>query len=480
MFAGLGVSTMFRILAASRFLPLLLVIVAFTSNASAEWKEKVLYSFQGGSDGQSPTGSLVFDKVGNLYGATNEGGSVCPPPGCGTIFRLRPASGGMWTETILYEFNGTQGSRPVGGLIQDSDGDLYGTAAYGGGGQCTLFGDIVGCGVVYELLPPTVNGGKWTYTVLYNFQGGKDGDFPYGALVLDRLGSLYGATQFGGGRGTTCNAYFGGNCGTVFKLSPPAEKGGAWVEQVLYSFAGGQAGKADGDGANPDGGLVLNDQSGDVYGTTYFGGNESGDCDGGSGGTGCGIVFELVPPARATVAPEPVSPANEAGAWKENILFRFDGTGGAQPGAGVIFGQDTNLYGTTIYGGYEGDGIAFELLKPPGNTKSWTEKVLYLFGGKGTGLEPSAGLLLGTGGALYGTSLGGEMPRGVVFRLNPEGDAEGWEATVLYNFTGAPDGNHPIASLITDGSESLYGTTEYGGSGGACQGGCGTVFEVTP
>src|SRR5580698_1660759 len=123
-------------------LPVLVVILMLASSALAEWKEKVLYSFQGGNDGQSPAGGVVFDKAGNLYGATYEGGSTCPSPGCGTIFQLSPGNGGTWTETILYEFNGNQGSYPEGGVIADAGGNLYGTTAYGGSGICLLFGGM--------------------------------------------------------------------------------------------------------------------------------------------------------------------------------------------------------------------------------------------------------------------------------------------------------------------------------------------------
>ena len=138
-----------RLRNAGRSAAIVLMTVALASVASAEWKEKVLYSFQGGNDGQSPAGGVVFDKAGNLYGATYEGGSTCTSPGCGTIFQLSPGNGGTWTETILYEFNGDQGSYPEGGVIADANGNLYGTTAYGGSGICLLFGGNVGCGVAY-------------------------------------------------------------------------------------------------------------------------------------------------------------------------------------------------------------------------------------------------------------------------------------------------------------------------------------------
>ena len=117
--------------------------------------------------------------------------------------------------------------------------------------------------------------------LLYNFQGGNDGYFPDGNLVFDKAGNLYGATMFGGGKGTACNPYYQ-YCGTVFELSPPKRKGGKWAEKVLHSFAGI-------DGANPNGGLVL-DSEGGLYGTTSSGGNRGCKSD---SGIGCGIAFEL-------------------------------------------------------------------------------------------------------------------------------------------------------------------------------------------
>ena len=228
---------------------------------------------------------------------------------------LRPKKEDAWIETILYGFNGTDGSIPVGGAIIDGNGNLYGTTAYGGSGTCLLFGDNVGCGVVYELSPPTKKGGQWTYTVLYNFQGGKDGLFPWGDLVFDNHGNLYGATQFGGGKGTTCNQYFDGNCGTVFELSPPKQKGGKWTEKILHSFAGGSNGQQVGDGADPNGALIL-DNDGAIYGTTHFGGSVKGECSEGSGGTGCGVVFKLAPRTKKSEQ------------WSETILRRFDGPDG--------------------------------------------------------------------------------------------------------------------------------------------------------
>jgi hypothetical protein len=290
------------------------LILALAPSASAQWNEQVLYSFQGLPDGATPVGGMVFDEQGNLYGATSNGGSSsCLGPGqCGTVFELTPPAtqGGPWTETVLYVFKGrtyNDGATPEGGLITDAAGNLYGTTAYDGTGSCKLLGSIVGCGTVYELSPPAQPGGAWTETVLYSFQGGDDGYAPLGDLVFDGAGNLYGATKFGGGKGINCNDLYG-YCGTIFELSPAkASVSGEWREKILHSFGGIAAGSAMGDGAEPNGALVF-DRSGNVYGTTYFGGNGAGLCNGGVGGTGCGTVFELTPPTTA------------GGIWTENLI----------------------------------------------------------------------------------------------------------------------------------------------------------------
>ena len=182
-----------------RFFVSLVIVCCLVSIASASWKEKVLYSFQGGADGSFPGGGLIFDKAGNLYGVTVQGGATnCPPGWCGTIYQLSPPKqkGGAWTEAVLYVFKGhdqNDGSSPTGTLIADSAGNLYGVTGYGGSGSCVLFGTPTGCGTVYELSPPKQRGGAWTETVLYNFQGGNDGDLPSGTLVFaDNSGNSAG------------------------------------------------------------------------------------------------------------------------------------------------------------------------------------------------------------------------------------------------------------------------------------------------
>jgi len=448
-------------------LGLFVIILALGASASAEWKEKVLYSFQGGTDGSTPAGGVVFDKAGNLYGATTDGGANnCPGIAqCGTVFQLQPPAkrGDPWTENQLYIFKGknsNDGETPAGGVIFDQVGNLYGTTAYGGSGACILLGTTVGCGAVFQMTPPQNKGGAWTETVLYSFQGGKDGYVPQGNLIFDSAGNLYGVTLYGGGFGS-CNSPYYQYCGTIFELSPPKTKGGKWKEKVLYSFKSGT------DGANPNGGLVL-DNKGAVYGTTYFGGSEKGECDGGVGGTGCGTVFELKPPVK------------KGDAWTEKALQRFHGQDGANPSSGVIFGGNGHLYGTVSAGATNGNGAVFQLVAPTGGFGPWEETLLHRFSDGNDGTSPRGALIFDATGDLYGTALGGSTHRGVVFRLKPPKGGNSWPLTVLYNLTGSPDGDHPTANLTFDGRGNLYSTTEWGGTGQPCEGGCGTVFEVEP
>jgi uncharacterized repeat protein (TIGR03803 family) len=394
---------------------LALAILALAAPASAEWKEKVLYSFQGGAnDGFVPAGGVVFDKQGNLYGATTGGGPAsCAPVGseCGTVFQLSPNAKGKWTETVIYRFQGEasqDGSVPNGGLIIDATGNLYGVTAYGGTGDCFLLGVRAGCGTVYEVSPPKQKGGAWTETILYSFPTSRQGYLPNGDLVFDSAGNLYGATAFGGTKGTTCDSFYGGQCGVVFKLNPPKTKSGKWTEKLLYQFAGVQAGHSFGDGANPNGGLVL-DSKGAVYGTTYYGGNNvKGQCQGGTSGTGCGVVFELTPPSQ------------NGGKWTRKVLHQFDGKDGANSSAGVVFDRHGNLYGTTV-GGPGGNGLIFQLTKPSGQGHSWPGTVLHTFTDGNDGANPMAGLIFGASGDLYGTAYRGSggSQYGDVFRLKP-------------------------------------------------------------
>jgi len=351
-------------------------------------------------------------------------------------------------ETVLYTFQGgNDGAVPLGSLIFGSSGNLYGTAQFGGGGPCSENG-IAGCGTVFELSPNS-NGG-WTEAVLYSFQGGSDGDQPSVGLVFDHAGNLYGTTQKGGVDSS----------GTVFELSPNGS--GSWTETILYSFGGSP------DGQQPQG--LIFDKTGNLYGTTFGGGNFGCDHD---GSAYCGTVFELSP--------------NGSGGWTETIIYSFpsngEGSDGWSPNAGLIFDPSGNLYGTTSQGGaYScmgagGCGTVFEL--SPNGSGSWTETLLYSFQGGSDGQFPLAGLVFDQSGDLYGTALGGDVDGGIVFELSPNGSG-GWAKTILYNFQGGSDGEASDSVLTIDQAGNLYSTTALGGGSANCVGGCGTVFELSP
>jgi uncharacterized repeat protein (TIGR03803 family) len=275
---------------------------------------------------------------------------------------------------VLHAFSnqGGDGATPFGGVILDGAGNLYGTTTYGG---CTNFG--LGCGIIFELSPQP--GGGWSESVLYSFvPNSPDGYSPWGTLVRDAQGNLYGATNAGGALGA----------GTVYELSPQA--GGGWSETVLYSF-GFQP-----DARNPVSGVTF-DAKGNIYGTTYLGGTNN-----------AGAVYELSPSAN--------------GAWTEKVIYSFESTtpDGASPKAGVIFDSLGNLYGTTSAGNGYPFGTIYEL--QTSSSGNWTEKILVGFSGGRDGGIPEGSLLLlhAQNPGLYGTtSSGGLGNGGTVFKFVP-------------------------------------------------------------
>jgi uncharacterized repeat protein (TIGR03803 family) len=408
-----------------RTILLILVATLFATSAWAATRERVLYAFNN-TDGYQPLGSLIFDASGNLYGTTYEGGAN----GAGTVFELEPKAGGGWTESVLYSFctlsSCTDGANPYFvPLIFDVTGNLYGT---------TLSGGTYGDGTVFELTPAA--GGGWTETVLHSFANNStDGYQPASGLIFDTSGNLYGTTGHGG---DVCD------CGTVFELTPAA--GGSWTETVLHSFGHGT------DGINLYAGLIF-DTSGNLYGPTQNGGAYRS-----------GTVFELTPAA--------------GGSWTETVLYSFGGTNGANPYGPLTFDAAGNLYGTTEYGGAYSSGTVFRL--KPKVSGGWTEKVLHNFQNNGTdGYLPDAGLIFDASGNLYGTTpLGGDTCSncGTVFELEPKAGG-GWTEKVLHNFSdNGKDGINPQNGLIFDAAGNLYGTTNFGG----LHGNYGTVFEITP
>lgn len=352
-----------------------------------------------------------------------------------TLLASAPAS--AQTETILHNFNGSggvDGYNAISPLIMDKSGNLYGTTSYGG----TYAGVVDCCGTVFELSP---SGSGFTYKILYSFDpNNKDGQYPFGSLVLDKDGNLYGTTTAGGSS----------NQGTVFELSP--QSGGSWKETILHSFS------KTNDGRDPQAGLAI-DSKGNLYGTTFQGANTS--CDA-TIRKGCGSVFELTP--------------KTGGSFSYKTIYNFTGypKDGQNPYAPVAL-RNGKVYGTTIFGGSYGEfgGTAFEL--SPNASGGWKETIIHNFGGSSTDGEPFGPLTFDSAGNLYGTTSGGGTDQmGSVYELSPASGGS-WTETILYSFTG-PDGNGAsYGPVVFDSKGNIYGTTEMGGSDGE-----GVVYELTP
>jgi uncharacterized repeat protein (TIGR03803 family) len=347
-------------------------VFELTPESNGGWTEKILHNFGHGSDGSNPAGSLIFDASGNLYGTTTGGGSH----GACTVFELSPNASGGWSKKVLHSFNHKDGLNPYANLILDAAGNLYGTTATGGSGT-DCFG--YGCGTVFELTQNS--SGDWTEKVLHTFHKNRDGWLLYDSLIFDAVGNLYGTTSKGG----TVTDCLGNGCGTVFELTPKAD--GGWSEKVLHRFNSK-------DGGAPNG--LIFDASGNLYGTTYFGGRYSNrfNCP-----SGCGTVFELMPTAEA---------------WNERLIHNFDDDGkdGFGPSASLIFDAAGNLYGTTAFGRVRGTGTVFEMT--PTANGDWNEKVLHSFqDNSGDGQWPIAAVVMGAAGNLYGTTeIGGSVGGG--------------------------------------------------------------------
>jgi uncharacterized repeat protein (TIGR03803 family) len=435
----------------------LLNVIAFAamtlSAGSSAWaasKYKVLYSFKSGTDGNFPSGALVFDTAGNLYGTTVNGGSsgTClygQGTGCGIVFQLKPNQSGNWTENVLHRFQGgSDGANPNGSPIFDSAGNLYGATFQGGSGSSN------GCGTIFQLKPaqlkpaqlkPVATG--WTESLVRTFcsAGGNDGYFPGPGLIKDAAGNIYGLTASGGR-----------NLGGVaFMLTPGS---GGWTETVLHSFC--LVGSCSNLGAQPVAGLIL-DAAGNLYGETSAGGQVKFGCLDGFP-PGCGVVFKL------TSQPD--------GKWTETVPHHFTGPDGGGPASSLISDGSGNLYGTTSYDGAFGFGTVFRM--SPKSSGGWTTSILYNFRGDSGQGAINTGVVIDAAGNLYGASNPGGSCCSVVYKLTPEQNGR-WQYSALYKFSGGQDGGEPSGSLIFDNQGNLYGVAGTGGANGA-----GVVFEITP
>lgn len=385
-----------------------------------------LYDFRAGADGEDPSGGVVMDLSGAVYGTTAHGGGATD---AGLVFKLAPPVEGQiqWVQRALHRFNGADGKNPFRNLVFGANGALYGTTYSGGAGDL---------GTVFKLAPPTPPGREWTRETLYSFTGGDDGARPFSGLAADTYGALYGTTRYGGGAA---------NAGTVFKLTPPRPPATRWSQTVLYRFQGGV------DGAGPYAGVVFGRDNA-LYGAT------------GSGGAGsAGTIFRLTPPAPTQTQ------------WTKSTLYSFTGgADGSNPFADLTTDTQGALYGGTLSGGISGSGAVFRL-NPPTAGGDWTISVLYRFTGDFNGAKPNGKLVFGYGGALLGaTSAGGFAGAGTIFRLNPPAPGQTqWTKTTLYSFAGGSEGANPAGGLALDAWGALLGVTSFGGTANA-----GTVFKL--
>jgi uncharacterized repeat protein (TIGR03803 family) len=374
-------------------------LMAVAELASAQ-TFSVLYSFQNKTDGSNPQVSLFLN---GIYGTTFLGGD--PGCACGTVFELLPNG----TFSTLHTFVGTDGANPIGALIADASGNLYGTTSQGGTGA-------LAAGTIFKLAPPAHPGGLWIETVLYTFTGGTDGGRPYAGLIRDSAGNLYGTTNVGG-------AF---NHGTVFRLDT------AGKETVLHSFSGSP------DGAYPYAGLIR-DNAGNLYSTTNDG-----------GAFNSGTIFRLDTRGKETVlhsfngttdgahpsagltldgAGNLCGTANQGGTGQEGTIFKLSKTGqftvlhgftqrvqGTNPAAGVVLGPTGSFYGATSQGGnLDDDGTVFEL-----NLSTGSFTLLHTFASGNFGNYPYTGLILDPAGNIYGaTESGGTGQRGLIYKIVP-------------------------------------------------------------
>lgn len=419
------------------------------------------------------------------------------------MLAVRPAQAQNFS--VIHAFTrGADGAFPYASLTLGGGETLYGTTLGGGGVNgrgCEP--QTAGCGVVFKM---TLHNGEWVLAPLYAFND-FDGAGPMAPVVFGPGNLLYGSTINGGNNLNCFEDDYG--CGVIFTLQPPPTACHSalcyWIETPIYVFGSPTV------GFEPMGNLAF-DQAGNVYGTTFYGGNPA--CR--SQQTGCGNVFQLT---------------QSGPTWTETTVYDFaGGSDGVNPSSGLVVDSMGNLYGTVEGGGAHGYGAVFELTL---SVSGWTKSLIYSFQEGNDGGDPVGGLVMDAAGNLYGTTIGGGAshggaafelshsgggwtfsviaslsgvagsgPRGSlafdsmgnlygttwgegmygygnVFKLTQSGGQ--WTYRDLYDFTGGNDGGLPEAGPTVDASGNIYGTTPVGGLVETCEGrGCGVVWEITP
>jgi uncharacterized repeat protein (TIGR03803 family) len=412
------------------------VALASPAAHAAQYQNLTNFSATTGTKGMTPTALLLDGGV--LYGVTHQGGSASSQ---GLVFKLTPPTAGhtAWTRSVISVFQGgPDGSYPVAGLVEDGSGNLYGITQFGGAnGQGTVF-----------MMTPNPGHVLWRRRVIYSFVGATDAASPVG-LAIDANGVLYGTASSGGNV-----AFSTANPGAVFMLKATNVVRTAWAETILHRFDTGT------DGNQPHAGIAFGDH-GKLYGTTYFGGAHS-----------AGTVYQLTPNASAPTG------------YDETILYSFAGTfdgpgDGAYPSTALTISASGSIYGTTYYGGNNGQGTVFALTASSTGVR---ERIVYNFAGGLGGGSPATQLVLGAGNALYGTTYaGGAASFGTLFKLTVPASGLGTRTT-LFSFgtptaTGAsPNGNLILGPGATNSTATIYGTTS---SGTASNNAGGTVYKFT-
>jgi len=383
-------------------------------SATAQPAVTTLVSFNG-TNGDEPLGNLVADSAGNLFGTTDAGGTSS----AGTVFEIaRTATGYAGTPTTLVSFNETDGANPQAGLVIDANGDLFGTTSW----------QFTG-GTAFEIAK-TAGGYASTPTTLVSFNGA-DGAVPSSTLIADANGDLFGTTIWSGIYGT----YGWNGLGTVFEIGKTAS-GYASSPNTLANFT-------DNPGAYPTGTLVA-DAAGDLFGTTDAGGPDNS-----------GTVFEIAKTATGYANP--------------TTLVGFEANTGIYAQGSLIIDAAGDLIGMTAEGGV--DGTVYEIAKTATGYASNPTILVTFNGADGDG--PDGGLIMDANGNLFGTtSAGGANNDGTVFEIPKTASGYG-TLTTLLSFNGA-NGANPGGTLIADANGDLFGTTTAGGASSD-----GTAFEVT-
>ena len=423
-----------------------LAVACVPGRLAAAPKLTTLYTFQGGTDGANPyTETLVPGPNGSLYGSSRVGTT-----GSAAVFQLSPPANGStpWTYTLLQSFTGDQnGGRPTG-LMAGPAGSLIGETINGGNTACGA-----GCGLIFQLSPPTNGQTLWTETILYAFAGGTDGGYPRDGLVQDGQGNLFGTTVAEDSNGT------------VFELSPPMMGQTAWTLTTLYTFTDTKSG-------DYPAGKLLPDQSGGFYGLTWGGGKDGRQCF--SVYVGCGTIYHLTPPGKKMEA------------WKKTTLYRFAAyPDGQTPFTTLNMDEAGNIYGLTMNGGLHahcrqvapgGCGTLFELSPPSAGKGAWTYSVPWEFTGAIDGRQPAAAGLTPFKGGYITTTAGNEVNQfGSIDLFTPGTTGQPWTEQTLFTFTDDANGENP-ASYLLEKDGVFYGMTRYGSSLAPY----GTVFSFKP